>query len=120
MHLRQHSYCPAQQKTLRFITNKGRAHFKELTASCAAGSVPLLFDFNAVIANLNKMDKAEAVELVSALRRSMRSSAELIEGYAQEFSDILLVGRTIFEQQRLLYRALLEWLDHFEGQFLQE
>ena len=32
---------------------------------------------------------------------------------------IPLVGRTIFEQQ-LLYRALLEWLDHFEGQLLEE
>ena len=79
----------------------------------------LLFDFNVVITNLNKMDKAEALELVSALRRSIQSSAESNEGYAREFADIPLVGRTIFEQQQLLYRALLEWLDHFEGQFLE-
>ena len=39
---------------------------------------------------------------------------------AREFADIPLVGRTIFEQQQLLYRALMEWLDHFEGQFLKE
>ena len=89
-------------------------------ASCASGPVPLLFDCNVVITNLNKMDKAEALELVSALRRSIQSSAESTEGYAQEFADIPLVGRTIFEQQQLLYRALLEWLDHFEGQFLKE
>ena len=86
----------------------------------AAGPVPLLFDFNVVITNLNKMDKAEAMELVSTLRQSIQSSAELNEGYAQEFADIPLVGRTIFEQQQLLYDALLEWLNHFEGQFLQE
>ena len=42
------------------------------------------------------------------------------ERYAREFADIPLVGRTIFEQQRLLYRALLEWLEQFEGQYLQE
>ena len=70
------------------------------------------------ITNLNKMDKAEAMELVSTLRQSIQSSAELNEGYAQEFADIPLVGRTIFEQQQLLYNALLEWLNHFEGQFL--
>ena len=29
-----------------------------------------LFDFNVVITNLNKMDKADALELVSALRRA--------------------------------------------------
>ena len=62
----------------------------------------------------------DALELVSALRRSIQSSAESNEGYAREFADIPLVGRTIFEQQQLLYRALLEWLDHFEGQFLKE
>ena len=30
---------------------------------------------------------------------------------------IPLVGKTIFEQQGLLYQALLEWLDTFESQF---
>ena len=107
-------------KAIYSITDKGRAYFKELMASCASGPVPLLFDFNVVITNLNKMDKAEALELVSTLRQSIQSSAELNEGYAQEFPDLPLVGRTIFVQQRLLYRALLEWLDHFEGQFLEE
>lgn len=107
-------------KAIYSITDKGRVYFKELMAYYAAGPVPLLFDFNVVISNLNKMDKAEAMELVSALRQSIQSSAELNEGYAQEFADIPLVGRTIFEQQQLLYNALLEWLNHFEGQFLQE
>lgn len=107
-------------KAIYSITDQGRAYFKELMASYAAGPVPLLFDFNVVITNLNKMDKAEALELVSALRRSIQSSAESNEGYAREFTDIPLVGRTIFEQQQFLYRALLEWLDHFEGQFLKE
>jgi Na+-driven multidrug efflux pump len=39
---------------------------------------------------------------------------------AREFAGIPLGGRTIFEQQQLIYRALLEWLDHFEGQFIKE
>ena len=107
-------------KAIYSITDQGRAYFKELMASYAAGPVSLLFDFNVVITNLNKMDKTEALELVSALRRSIQSSAESNEGHAREFTDIPLVGRTIFEQQQLLYRALLEWLDHFEGQFLKE
>lgn len=88
-------------KAIYSITDQGRAYFKELMAACAAGPVPLLFDFNVVITNLNKMDKAEALELVSTLRRSIHSSAESNEGYAREFADIPLVGRTIFEQQQL-------------------
>jgi len=86
----------------------------------AAGPVPLLFDFNVVITNLNKMEKAEAVNLISTLRQSIQSSSDTNENYAKEFADIPLVGRTIFEQQRLLYNALLEWLNQFERQFSQK
>lgn len=107
-------------KAVYSITDKGRTYFNELMASCAAAPIPLVFDFNVVITNLNKMDKAEAMELISTLRQSIQSSTELIKNYAQEFHDIPFVGITIFEQQLLLYRALLEWLNHFEGQFSQE
>lgn len=106
-------------KAVYSITDKGRKYFKELMASYAANPVPLLFDFNVVVANLNKLDKTEATELISALRRSIYTSAKLNEAHAQEFSNIPLEGKTIFEQQQLLYRALLEWLDNFEVQFLQ-
>ena len=54
------------------------------------------------------------------LSRFPMAVKESNESYAREFADIPLVGRTIFEQQQLLYRALMEWLDHFEGQFLKE
>ena len=40
--------------------------------------------------------------------------------YAQQYKDIPLVGRTIFDQQSLLYQALLEWLDSFSAQFSKE
>lgn len=106
-------------KAVYSITDKGRKYFKELMASYAANPVPLLFDFNVVVANLNKLDKTEATELISALRRSIYTSAKLNEAHAQKFSNLPLEGKTIFEQQQLLYRALLEWLDNFEAQFLQ-
>ncbi len=48
-------------KAIYSITDQGRAYFKELMAAYAAGPVPLLFDFNVVITNLNKMDKSRSV-----------------------------------------------------------
>ena len=107
-------------KAIYSTTDKGRKYFKDLMASYAACQVPLLFDFNVVITNLNKMSKVEALELISTLRQSIQASAELNEANSKEFSDIPLVGRAIFEQQRLLYHSLLEWLNNFEGQFLKE
>ena len=70
-----------------------------------------------VITNLNKMEKEKALELVKSLRNSIVSSANTTDEYAAEYPDIPLVGKSIFEQQKLLYRSLLEWLDAFETQF---
>jgi len=104
-------------KTIYSITDKGKCYFEELMNTYSCQPVPLLFDFNVVITNLNKMDKEKALGLVKRLRKSITASAESSEKYAAEYADIPLVGRTIFDQQRLLYRALLEWLDTFEQQY---
>lgn len=79
--------------------------------------VLLLFDFNVVITNLNKMDKEKAFELVAKLWNNIAASAKSNDEYAVKYADIPLVGRTVFEQQRLLYRSLLEWFDEFESQY---
>lgn len=107
-------------KVIYSITSEGKIYFKELMVSYASQSVPLLFDFNVVIANLNKVTNSEAIELISKLRESIAASAKMNEEYAVKYSDIPLVGRTIFEQQKLLYHSLLEWLDTFATQMSKE
>ena len=104
-------------KAVYSITEKGCAYFEKLMDTYASEPVPLLFDFNVVITNLNKMDKEKALELVAKLRNNIGASAKSNDEYAANYADIPLVGRTIFEQQRLLYHSLLEWLDTFESQY---
>ena len=104
-------------KAVYSITEKGCAQFEMLMDTYASEPVPLLFDFNVVITNLNKMDKEKALELVAKLRNNIVASAKSNDEYAANYADIPLVGRTIFEQQRLLYHSLLEWLDTFESQY---
>lgn len=108
------------EKAIYSITDAGRAYFETLMDTIAEQNVPLTFDFNVVITNLNKMDHPHAQALVSKLRKSILASAEKNEGYAQQYADIPLVGRTFFDQQRLLYQALLAWLDSFSAQFSEE
>jgi len=108
-------------KAIYSITDKGKDYFNQLMVDYANQYVPLLFDFNVVIANLNKMDKLKALELVAQLRNSIVTSKQTNNEYADEFySHLPLVGRTIFDEQQLLYNALLEWLDTFERQFRAE
>lgn len=104
-------------KAVYSITEKGRSYFEQLMDTYADEPVPLLFDFNVVITNLNKMDKEKALGLVAKLRNNITASAQSNDEYAASYADIPLVGKTIFEQQRLLYHALLEWLDIFENQY---
>lgn len=107
-------------KAIYSITDSGKKYFYELMSSYVSQSVPLLFDFNVVITNLNKLNKEDALLLVAKLRTTIQASAKTNDNYATEYADIPLVGRTIFEQQRLLYESLLKWLDSFESQFKKE
>ena len=58
-----------------------------------------------------------ALDLISKLRESIIASVHTNEEYLTEYSNIPLVGKTIIEQQGLLYKTLLEWLNTFREQF---
>ena len=84
---------------------------------CAGAQVAFLLDLNVMVTNLNKLEKEEGLRLLGLLRQSLTASAHSNRLYAQQFKDIPLVGRTVFEQQELLYAALERWLDDFERRF---
>ena len=68
------------EKAIYSITDAGKACFETLMDTIAEQNVPLTFDFNVVIANLNKMDRPHARALVSKLRKSILASAEKKRG----------------------------------------
>ncbi len=102
------------EKAVYSITDKGRTYFHQLMCDYAEQLVPLQFDFNVVIANLNKLDKEHALDLVRRLRDNIEGSLKTTEEYADQYADIPLGGRAIFDQQRRLYLSLIEWLNDFE------
>ena len=104
-------------KAVYSITDKGRAYFGQLMETYVSQKIRLLFDFNVVITNLNKMEREKALDLIKKLWDNFTASAKSIDEYAASYPDIPLGGKAIFEQQRLLYQSLLEWLDKFESQF---
>lgn len=104
-------------KAVYSITDEGKDYFNSLMQYYATQTVPLLFDFNVVIANLNKLNKDAALDLISKLKESITVSVGTNEEYLTEYSNIPFVGKTIIEQQGLLYKTLLEWLDTFREQF---
>lgn len=51
-------------KAVYSITDEGKDYFNSLMQYYATQTVPLLFDFNVVIANLNKLNKDAALDLI--------------------------------------------------------
>lgn len=125
LHLREKGYLQSTMvkgerltyKAVYSITLEGRRYFAQLMESCASQPIPLLFDFNVLIANLNKIEPTGALALIQRLRASISASAQANSAYAAQYADIPLVGKTIFQQQQLLYDTLLAWLNGFEKQF---
>ena len=108
-------------KAIYAVTPSGRAYFESLMNRYVTQPVPLLFDFNVVIANLNKLDRAQALGLLSVLRQNLTDSLRANAGYRAEFAYIPLAGaRAVIEQQGLLYKVMLDWLDAFRQQFERE
>lgn len=100
-------------KAVYSITEAGKKQFKKLMETCADQPVPLQFDFNVIIANLSRLDQADALILLKKLRESIAGSLRMTDEYAVEYAEIPLGGRAIIEQQQRLYHALSEWLDAF-------
>lgn len=101
------------EKSVYSITKAGKEYFLKLMREKANAAVSVLFDFNAVIANLNKLEPAQATELAHQIRASMENGRAYIANMQPQRQHIPFVGRSIMEQQVGVYDALLSWMDSF-------
>jgi DNA-binding PadR family transcriptional regulator len=108
------------EKAVYSITPKGLKRFEELMREGASSAVEVLFDFNAVVANLNKLPQGEALQLIDTLRGGILESLKYMEGVRPEREHIPLTGRAVLDQQILVLKALCGWADGFRAQFARE
>ena len=104
-------------KEIYSITEKGREYFLSLMDKYASESIAIPLDFNLVISNLNKVPFTQAQGYIKKIRASLITAQETNDECIRKYSEIPLVGRTIMEQQRVLYQSLLDWLNDFEKQY---
>lgn len=108
------------EKTVYRITDSGRAYFMELMERMAAQPVALLFDFNAVIANLSRVSPEQGRKLTGEIEASLRRSAAELEQWREEYAEIPHRGRAIIEQQQRVVEALLDWTREFARHWEEE
>ena len=128
LRLRDQGYLESQavrgersaDKAVYSLTAAGRDRFEELMAAYTVSPVSFLFDFNVVIANLEKADPSRVRFLMDRLRRTITDSARTSQKYADKAGPEPPNGPAIFRQQQRLYQALLAWLDDFEAQLRED
>jgi DNA-binding PadR family transcriptional regulator len=108
------------EKAVYSITPEGRERFQALMREGAAGAVEVLFDFNAVVANLNKLPPDEALGLINSIRSGIRESLAYMQGVRPQRSHIPLTGRAVLDQQLRVLAALSDWADGFREEFTRE
>jgi DNA-binding PadR family transcriptional regulator len=105
------------EKAVYSITPKGLERFTELMREGAAGAVEVLFGFNAVVANLNKLPPGEALGLIDSIRSGIRDSLTFMEGVRPARGHIPLSGRAVLDQQIRVLETLSDWADGFRDEF---
>jgi len=107
------------EKTVYTITSSGKEFFLFQMKSIATRTVNVFFDFNAVITNLNKVPKNQALKLIASIRAGMAESKTYIDEMIPQRKNVPLAGQTIMNQQILVLDTLFSWIDAFEADFDQ-
>ena len=108
------------EKDLYSITASGRDYFMKLMKAIGSSPIQILFDFNAVIANLNKMHKDEAIAIIEKMESNINANIEYLRIMAPQREHIPLVGRTIIQQQIGVLDSLKEWINFFKEAYKEE
>ena len=107
-------------KNVYHITDKGREYMESLMTEMSLSPPKVLMDFNAVICNLNKVDKSTALVLIKNIISGIEKSKQSYDSALKEHADIPLVGRTIMEQQEKVCVTLLEWAQNLYDSYKEE
>ena len=107
-------------KNVYHITDKGKEYMESLMTEQSLQPPKILLDFNAVICNLNKVDKPTALVLIKNIISGIEESKQYYHSAMKEHADIPLVGRTIMEQQEKVCVTLLEWAQNLYDSYKEE
>lgn len=101
------------EKTIYSITQKGNDYFYELMNELSAKLDNFYFSFNAVIANLDKIDKATGLKYLESIRAKISEhKGQLNASYEFLKDKISLCGLAILELYHTIFnQVLVGWID---------
>lgn len=126
--LNENGYLAAQtvkegempEKTIYRITERGRQYFMELMYKYAGERIKINFDFNALIINLDKIDKDKALRMLENIRNGFYYQQKALAEQALSSKFMPLTGRTVFRQFQLINQSLIEWIEELIKEYQRE
>lgn len=101
------------EKSVYSITKEGSAEFCRLMREISDSPVYFLFDFNAVIVNLDSLPPDEQRECIDNIRRNVAAQKAYMESNLseKESSDrVSEMGMEVLRQQYILAQTVEKWL----------
>ena len=100
-------------KVIYSITEEGNEYFISLMKKTSEKMVNVFLDFNAVIVNLNNIDKELGLSLAENISREIDKYYSVVDEKITEREHIPFTGKTILKQQLMVGEALKEWSEEF-------
>ncbi|MDE7430971.1 MAG: PadR family transcriptional regulator [Lachnospiraceae bacterium] len=101
------------EKAVYTLTDAGKEEFEKLMLEISCKPINIFLDFNAVIVNLESMEKEQQRECLD----NIESNINMLKSYLEEnidlkenAPDIPATGMAVLHQQFLLVQAIEEWI----------
>lgn len=126
--LNENGYLAAQiikegempEKTVYRVTDLGRQYFMELMYKYAGEKVKINFDLNALIINLNKIDKDKALRMLENIRNGFYFQQKTLAEQLLSAQMAPITGRAVIRQSQLVNQALINWIEELIQEFRKE
>lgn len=109
------------EKKMYTVTDTGKAYFLKLMRYFAEQPAEHHFEFNAVLTNIDKVDKETGLELLEHLKAYFCGAKEWMAQHEQEARarNVYFGGRAIIKQYRMLFTMLVEWINEVIEEYQQ-
>ena len=105
------------EKTIYSITPDGEKEFFSLLDRYSREQVKFHFDFNAVIINLDKLGREEALIYLENLWSEFKQRDRLIQKNLDILTNVPKEARAIVRQFKMINTTLIEWLEGFMKEY---
>lgn len=109
------------EKKVYSVTDKGKDYFFTLMQHYSNKFSEYYFEFNAVLLNIDKVDKQAGLEMLTALQTHFKTVQTWIIAHEREAREkrIFFTGRALVKQARMVVTTLVEWIEEVIEEYRQ-